>query len=155
MEGVLEDDAVGAALRDRPGDPADEAVDRVARPWLGERELVAPAGELVRAVLDPVGPGHEHLAPSGARHLVGGVTVEQLAAPGRVGPEARADLDRDDALIAGRDLDLLAGWEDRGHPEQSLPRLPPEGERTGIRVRGRGSPRRSAPRRCWSAGSGS
>jgi hypothetical protein len=76
----LKGDAVVLALRDRPGDPAHEAVDGVARLELVERQLVLRAAELVRPVLDPVRPGDEHLPAAGAGHLLDVVAVEDVLA---------------------------------------------------------------------------
>ena len=65
MEHVLQHDAARLALADAPAGPADEAVDRVLRLGLVERELVPPPVELVGAVLEPVRPRDQHLAPPG------------------------------------------------------------------------------------------
>ena len=48
MEDVPEHDAVRLVLPRLPGDPADEAVDRVRVLRLGQRELMAASVELVR-----------------------------------------------------------------------------------------------------------
>ena len=53
MEHVFHYDAVGFARGGGPGDPADEAVDRVAAFRLIQRELVAAPIELVTAILQP------------------------------------------------------------------------------------------------------
>src|SRR5262245_53079039 len=56
MEDVLHHRPVWLALGGGPGDPADEAVDCIAVLRLVQRELVAPAVELVAAILKPVRP---------------------------------------------------------------------------------------------------
>src|SRR4029077_4644518 len=100
----------------RPGDPADEAVDRVAGLALAERQLVPRACELVGAVLDPVGPRHEQLPPPGAGHLLRSVAVQQLATAGLVGAQAGTHLRDHDAVIPGAKLDLLPGRRAVAHP---------------------------------------
>ena len=56
MEHVFHYDAVGFARGGGPGDPADEAVNRVAAFRLIQRELLAAPIELVATVLKPVRP---------------------------------------------------------------------------------------------------
>src|SRR6185312_4046782 len=116
---VLQHDPVILALGRRPGGPADETVDGVARLELVERQLVLRAAELVRPVLDPVRPGDEHLPAAGAGHLFGAVAVEDVLASNGVGPQARTDLDDDDAPIPGAYLDLLAGRKGIRHQAAS------------------------------------
>jgi hypothetical protein len=116
---VLEDDAIPVALGDRPGEPADEAVDRVARLGLAERQVMPRASELVSAVLDPVRPRDEHLAAPGAGHLVGAVAVDDVAAAHGVGTEAGADLDDDGPLVSRGNLDLLTGRQAISHQAAS------------------------------------
>ncbi len=81
MENVLQNDAVRLALGDGPGRPAHEAMDRVAVVRLGEGEPVTLSVELVGAVLEPVRPRDQHLAPPGRAHL-----VEARSRRGRRGP---------------------------------------------------------------------
>jgi hypothetical protein len=59
-------------------------VDRVAVFRLVQRELVAPPVELVAAILQPVRPRDQRLAPARGAHLVGPVSVDKLPAAGRV-----------------------------------------------------------------------
>ena len=84
-------------------------MDRVPVLGLGQRELMTPAVELVEPVLDPVRPRKQNLPAAGRAHLVGAVSVEDVAAVDAVRAEPTADLDDDGALIAEHDLDLLAG----------------------------------------------
>src|SRR4029079_8211917 len=90
-----------------------EAVDRVVLLEVVDRRLVATPVELVAPVLEAVGPGDQHLPAARPRHLVGAVAVENRASVGRVRPQPASHLDDDHALVAIRDLDLLAGR--RGH----------------------------------------
>src|SRR5262249_52882033 len=94
-------------LGHRPGNPTHETVDRVAVLGLGECELIGVSGELERTVLDPVRPGHQHLAPPGAALLVDRVAVQEVVAVRGVGAKAGAELHDDGALIAGVNLELL------------------------------------------------
>ena len=55
-------------LLEGPGDPPHQPVRRVAAGRLGEPELLVAAAEGVATVADPVGPGHQHLAATAARH---------------------------------------------------------------------------------------
>src|SRR5262245_60275366 len=108
-QGVLERDPFVLALRDRPRDPADQAVNGVASLDLVERELVARAAELVGTVLDPVRPRNEHLPAAGARHLLDVVAAEDVLARDGVGPQPGTDLGDDNPVIPGAYLDLFAG----------------------------------------------
>src|SRR5689334_13018517 len=108
VEQVLHHDPVSAALRDVPGCPADEPVDRVSALGLVERQLLDPAVELVAAVRDPVRPRNQELAAARAAELVLAVAVEDGAAAARILPQTAADLDDDDALVAELELDLFA-----------------------------------------------
>jgi hypothetical protein len=101
-------DAVRVALCDLPGFPADETVDGVPALGLVERQLLGPAVELVPAVRNAVRPRDQELAAPRAAELVLAVAVEDGAAAGRVFPQAAADLDDDDPLVAMRELDLFA-----------------------------------------------
>ena len=76
-------------------------MDRVSRRDLVERQLVLGPAELVGAVLDAVRPWGEHLPAPGRRQLVGGVPVEHVLVPDRVGAEAGPDLGDDDSLLTG------------------------------------------------------
>src|SRR3954447_22625722 len=109
---MLESGRVGLAFGDAPGRPPDKAVNGVLPLGLVKRQLVSPAAELVAAVLDPVGPRDQQLAPAARRDLVHFVAVDHGAAVGDVGAEARTDFDDDGALIPGGELDLLAGRSD-------------------------------------------
>lgn len=97
-----------------PG-PADETVDRVSRSRLVERELVRPARALVGAGLEPVRPGDEDLPAPGGGHFVLPVAVDDVAPSGGVGADSGADLDDNDPLGAGTNLDLLAGRQTIPH----------------------------------------
>ena len=108
MQRVLHYDTIGLAHAHRPGDPTDEAVDRVSGPGLREREVVPLAGELVGSVLQAVRPGDKHLPTAGGGHVVLAVTVDELAAARAVRTESGADLNDDDALVPRRNLDLFA-----------------------------------------------
>jgi hypothetical protein len=114
MEHVFHYDAVRFARGDGPGDPADEAVDRVAAVRLVQRELVATPIELVATVLQPVWPRDQRLTPARGAHLVGPISIKNLPTAGGVRAESAADLDDHSMLIAGYDLDLLSGWCDHG-----------------------------------------
>ncbi len=116
VEHVLEHDPALLALADPPAGPADEAVDRVARLELVERQLLLLPVELVGAVLDPVRPRDQHLPAAGGDLPVGGVGVEQLTAARGVRPQAAAHLDDDGALVAVGDLELLAGRREHVYP---------------------------------------
>src|SRR5438105_581428 len=70
MEDERHEDAILGLLDGRPVDPAGKPVQRVVPSRLGEWRLVQPAGELVLAVLDPVGPGEQQLTAPDAAHLV-------------------------------------------------------------------------------------
>ena len=77
-------DPVRLARRGGPGDPADEAVDRVAAFRLVQRELVATPVELVAAVLQPVRPRDQGLTPARGAHLVGPISVDKVPTAGGV-----------------------------------------------------------------------
>ena len=64
-----------------PGEPADEAVDRVAALGLVERRLGPHPVELVAPVGQSVRPRGEHLAPARVRPLVGAESVEHRVSP--------------------------------------------------------------------------
>src|SRR5262245_25222290 len=84
MEDVFHHGAVWLALGGGPGRPADEAVDCIAVLRLVQRELVAPAVELVAAILKPVRPRDQYLTSARGAHLVGPVSVDKLPAAGGV-----------------------------------------------------------------------
>jgi hypothetical protein len=69
LEREREHRAVGLLLLDAPRGPARETVDRVARRRFRQRQLELAAVELVGAVLQPVGPGNQHLAPGPREHI--------------------------------------------------------------------------------------
>ena len=83
-------------------------MDRVPPLGLVERELVALARELVAAVLNPVRPRREQLPAAGAAHRDDAVAVEHRLVADRVPAQAAAEPDDDHALVADRELDLLA-----------------------------------------------
>jgi hypothetical protein len=62
MQHVLHHDSVFFALGGGPGDPADEAVDRILLRHVVEGELVVAAVEAVAAVLYPVRPWDQDLS---------------------------------------------------------------------------------------------
>src|SRR5215211_4720211 len=105
MERVLHQDAARLALPHGPGGPAHQAVDRVLLRYVVDRELVPASVELVAAVLDPVGPRDQHLAPARPAHLVHRIAVEHWATR----PRALAEPDADLPQVSVRDLDLLPG----------------------------------------------
>ena len=74
---------------------------------------MAPASELVAAVLEPVRPRQEQLPATRRAHLVRAIAVEQLPAGDRIRPQPAADLDDDGALVAVDELVLLATRWDR------------------------------------------
>jgi hypothetical protein len=78
MEDVLHHDPAWLARRRVPGDPADEAVDRVAAFRLVQRELVTAPVELVAAVLKPVRPRDQGLPSARGAHLVGAISVDKV-----------------------------------------------------------------------------
>ena len=106
MHLVAHDHPVRLALGSGPVLPADEAVDRVARLGLVERELVPAATELVGPSLEPVRPRHQHLAPAGRAHLGEPVAVEQIGVPDPVRTQPSPHLDDDGPLLVGCDLGL-------------------------------------------------
>ena len=115
VEHVLQHDAVRLALGEAPRAPAHETVDGVSGLGLGQWELMAPAPELVAAVLEPVRPRHEHLAATRGAHLVRVVAVEDVSTGDRIRPQPAADLDDDGALVAVDELVLLpARWDRPG-----------------------------------------
>src|SRR5215831_20371578 len=116
MEHVFHYDPVRLARRGGPGDPADEAVYRVAAFRLVQRELVVAPIELVATVLQPVRPRDQRLTPARGAHLVSPISVDKLPTAGGVRAESPADLDDHSMLIAGYDLDLLSRWCDHGSP---------------------------------------
>src|SRR5262249_28275036 len=108
MQMVLHHDAVRLVLAGDPGGPTHEAVDRVVRLRLAERDLMGTTVELVAAVLQPVRPGCEDLPPARRAHHVFPATVQEHTPAGRIRAQAAADLDHDRPLIPERDLELLA-----------------------------------------------
>lgn len=76
MEDVFHHRPVWLALGGGPVGPADEAVDCIAVLRLVQRELVAPAVELVAAILKPVRPRDQYLTSARGAHLVGPVSVD-------------------------------------------------------------------------------
>ena len=66
------------------------------------------AAELVGASLHTVRPGDQHLAAARRAHLDVRVAVEQVAARHRIGTQPTTEPDDHDALLAVRELDLLA-----------------------------------------------
>ena len=96
VQHVLHHDARSVLLGRPPGRPADEAVNRVARRRLGQRELICRAVELVRPVRNPVRPGCEHVAASGLAHFIERVAVENAV----VAAQPAAGLDHDGPLVA-------------------------------------------------------
>ena len=94
---------------ERPGHPADQAVDGVAALRLVQRRLGPHPVELEAAVGQAVGPGGEHLAPARVGPLVGAEAVEHRGRADGVGPEGGADLADDDLLAAVPDPPLLPG----------------------------------------------
>ena len=127
-EDVLHGHPIRPSLNGGPGDPAHEAMDRVAQLRLVERDLVLGAIERVAAVPQPVRPGHQHLAAPGACHVVRSVAVQDLASVQDDRAEPAADLDDDHPVPARGDLVLLAAGRDagggcrralahRGHPD--------------------------------------
>ena len=124
MKRVLEHDPVRLAFGEVPASPADEPVDRVAVLGLRQRQLMPTALELVGAMAQPVRPRDEQLPASRRAHRVDRVAVEDGEAPARVLAKPTAQLDDDRALVAERELELLArrrnhacparGWSEPG-----------------------------------------
>ena len=114
MEQVSHDHPVGIPFGHLPRHPANQAVDGILLGRVVERELVPPSVELVAAVLDPVGPRDQHLAPPRAAHPVERIAVEQIAARPGVLSEAAPDLDDHGPLVGVRELDLVPARRDRG-----------------------------------------
>jgi hypothetical protein len=108
VDDVLEHHSMRLALTDLPGDPADEAMDRVRVPPLGQRELMTPSIELVAPVLQPVWPWNQQLTPACPRHFVDPIAVDDVPALDGVRPQAAADLDDDHPLVLEHELALLA-----------------------------------------------
>ena len=126
--GIRAADESGAPAR-RGWAPARRVVhaDQRTSPWIAFRGSGSLSGswwpapfELVRAVLDPIRPRQQHLAPARGAHLVGSVAVEQLATACGVRAEPAADLDDDRPLVAVDELELLAGRSARGGPAQAV-----------------------------------
>jgi hypothetical protein len=65
--------------------------------------------EFIAAVLNPVRPGEQHLPAARGAHLLGGVSVEEIAVAHGVGAESAAELGVYGALVVEPELDLLAG----------------------------------------------
>src|SRR5260370_35235737 len=99
MEDVVHHGAVWLALGGGPGCPANEAVDCIALLRLVQRELVAPAVELVAAILQPVRPRDQYLTSSRGAHLVGPVSVDKLPAAAGGCAESTANLDDHSLLV--------------------------------------------------------
>jgi hypothetical protein len=108
MQHMLELDPGALVPHARPVREADEAVDRRLRLLLADRHLQLAPAERVAPVGQAVRPRREHLAARGAREIVGGVRKQHVAAADRERPQPAADLDRDGARVAVRDLVLLS-----------------------------------------------
>src|SRR5262245_38304050 len=96
------------ALGGSPGNPADEAVNRVTVLRLVQWELVASPVEFEVAILQPVRPGDQHLTPARGAHLVGPVSVNKLPAGGGARGRSTTDLDEHSPGICRCDLELVA-----------------------------------------------
>ena len=112
---VAERDRVGGVLADRPRRPADQAVARVAARRLGERQLVVAVVEPVAAVLHPVGPGQQELAPPAAGLLVLVVADDERLAVLLQDAQARAALGDHRAVATPDDLELLPARRHHAH----------------------------------------
>src|SRR5262249_59538241 len=108
MEDVLHHDTVRLADGGGPGNPADEAVDRVAALRLVQRELVAAPVERVAAVLKPVRPRDQGLPSARGAHLVGPVSVDKVPTAGRGCAGASPALDRPRSPLPPHDPRLPA-----------------------------------------------
>ena len=80
---------------------------------LGERQLVALAVELVRAVLDAVRPRDQHLPSARGALLVRPVAVQHLPFAYGVRAKPAADTDDHRALVAVDQLHLQSGGADQ------------------------------------------
>lgn len=87
--------------------------------WFGERRLIDGAPKFVLAILDPVGPGKQHLATPDRTCFVLPIPVDDVAAADRVDTKPRSNFGYHRPLIAGGQNVLLAGGLDGGH-------LPPD-----------------------------
>jgi hypothetical protein len=70
MEDVFHHRPVRLALGGGPIGPADEAVDCISVLRLVQRKLVAPAVELVAAILKPVRPRDQYLTSARGAHRI-------------------------------------------------------------------------------------
>src|SRR5215469_10035653 len=95
-----------------PGCPANKAVDCVTALWLVQRELVAVSVKFVAAILQPVWPRDQYLAPARGAHFVSSVSVDKLPATRGVGAKSSTNLDDHGLLITDCDRDLPTGWCD-------------------------------------------
>jgi hypothetical protein len=83
-------------------------VDGIAPVRLVERRLADDVSETIRAVLEPVGPGGEHLPPASRVDLTCGELPDDRLGVKPEGTKARADLSYDGAHVAMGESDLLA-----------------------------------------------
>ena len=109
LERVRHQHAAALLLGHRPRLPSDEAVDRVPMLGLRERQLVALAVELVRAVLDAVRPRDQHLPAARGALLLRAVAVQHLPLAHGIRAKPAADTDDDRALVAVYELRLESG----------------------------------------------
>src|SRR5450759_2019170 len=86
-------------------------MDRMAAVRLGNRELVAPAGEGVSAVTDPVGPRHQQLTTSTRAANLTRVSGQDVTTAKGIGAQATPHLDHDSFVVTTSDGPLLAAGQ--------------------------------------------
>ncbi len=105
---MFHDHPVRLTVTNRPGLPADEAVDRVSVLGFVQLELMALPVELVAPVLQPVRPRDQDLTAARGARPAGWIAVEKVTPVGRIRANPAPDLVQDGSLVVGKELDLIA-----------------------------------------------
>ncbi len=107
MESSRDDDAVLAAVDQRPVAPAQQAMNGVPLLGLGEGELIGLAVEAEPTVGEPVGPRDQRRPVGSVAHVPAPVRLKDITTTVDVLPQPAAHLDHGCPLLAEGDLELL------------------------------------------------